>query len=209
MNGLVEIQHPLIQHKLSLLRDLNTNAKEFRELVEEVSALMVFEVFRDLPTHEVEVQTPLAMARAKMVDIKRIAIIPILRAGLVMSSGILRLLPNARVGHIGLYRDPATLQPVRYYQKLPQNLEEMKVIVVDPMLATGGSAVEAVNILKEKGGREIKFLSIIAAPEGVQALTRAHPDVPIYTAALDERLNDHGYILPGLGDAGDRLYGTK
>jgi uracil phosphoribosyltransferase len=209
MNGLVEIQHPLIQHKLSLLRDLNTNAKEFRELVEEVSALMVFEVFRDLPTHEVEVQTPLAMARAKVVDIKRIAIIPILRAGLVMSSGILRLLPNARVGHIGLYRDPATLQPVRYYQKLPQNLEEMKVIVVDPMLATGGSAVEAVNILKEKGGREIKFLSIIAAPEGVQALTRAHPDVPIYTAALDERLNDHGYILPGLGDAGDRLYGTK
>lgn len=206
---LVQIQHPLIQHKLTLLRDRETNAKEFRELVEELSVLMTFEVFSDLPTREVEVQTPLALATAKVVDIKRIAIIPILRAGLVMSSGILRLLPNARVGHIGLYRDPATLTPVRYYHKLPLNLPEMKVLVVDPMLATGGSAVQAVSILKENGAREIKFLCIIAAPEGVQALSAAHPDVPIFTAALDERLNEHGYILPGLGDAGDRLFGTK
>lgn len=209
MNGLVQIQHPLIQHKLTLLRDRETNAKEFRELVEELSALMTFEVFSDLPTREVEVQTPLALATAKVVDIKRIAIIPILRAGLVMSSGILRLLPNARVGHIGLYRDPATLTPVRYYHKLPLNLPEMKVLVVDPMLATGGSAVHAISILKENGAREIKFLCIIAAPEGVKALSAAHPEVPIFTAALDERLNEHGYILPGLGDAGDRLFGTK
>ncbi len=206
---LAQIQHPLIQHKLTLLRDRETNAKEFRELVEELSALMTFEVFSDLPMREVEVQTPLALAAAKVVDIKRIAIIPILRAGLVMSSGILRLLPNARVGHIGLYRDPATLTPVRYYHKLPLNLPEMKALVVDPMLATGGSAVQAVSILKENGAREIKFLCIIAAPEGVQALSAAHPDVPIFTAALDERLNEHGYILPGLGDAGDRLFGTK
>ncbi|WP_409303224.1 uracil phosphoribosyltransferase [Peribacillus sp. SCS-155] len=201
--------HPLIQHKLAYIRDKNTGTKEFRELVDEVATLMAFEITRDLPLEEVEIETPVSTGKFKMLSGKKLGVIPILRAGLGMVDGILKLIPAAKVGHVGLYRDPETLKPVEYYAKLPSDIEERDFIVVDPMLATGGSAIEAINSLKKRGAVNIKFMCLVAAPEGVDALSEAHPDVDIYIAALDEKLNDHGYIVPGLGDAGDRLYGTK
>jgi uracil phosphoribosyltransferase len=201
--------HPLIQHKLTILRDRSTGHKEFRELVEEIAMLMAFEATSDLPTRTVEVATPLATAMGVTIAGHEVAVVPILRAGLAMETGILRLMPTARVGHIGIYRDPATLDPHTYYCKLPPALADRQVLVVDPMLATGGSAVDAINLLKERGARVIRLMILIAAPEGIRRVQDAHPDVAIYTAAVDERLNDHGYILPGLGDAGDRLYGTR
>ncbi|PZX05879.1 uracil phosphoribosyltransferase [Psychrobacillus insolitus] len=201
--------HPLIQHKLTYIRDVNTGTKEFRELVAEVATLMAFEITRDLPLKETEVQTPVQKTKSQVLAGKKLGIVPILRAGIGMIDGILKLIPAAKVGHIGLYRDPETLQPVEYYVKLPADVAERDFILVDPMLATGGSAIEAVNSLKKRGAVNIKFMCLIAAPEGVEALQKAHPDVDIYIAALDEKLNDHGYIVPGLGDAGDRLFGTK
>jgi uracil phosphoribosyltransferase len=201
--------HPLIQHKLTILRDRSTGHKEFRELVEEIAMLMAFEATSDLPTRTVEVATPLATAMGVTIAGQEVAVVPILRAGLAMEAGILHLMPTARVGHIGIYRDPATLDPHTYYCKLPPDLADRQVLVVDPMLATGGSAVDAINLLKERGARVIRLMILIAAPEGIRRVQDAHPDVAIYTAAVDERLNDHGYILPGLGDAGDRLYGTR
>ncbi len=201
--------HPLIQHKLTLLRDKNTGSKEFRILVGEISMLMCFEATRDLPLKEVEIETPVAMVKARVISGKKLAFVPILRAGLGMVDGVLTLVPSARVGHIGLYRDPDTLMPVEYYCKLPADVGEREVIVLDPMLATGGSAIDAITQIKKRGPKSIKFMGIIAAPEGLQALEKAHPDVDIFIAALDEKLNDHGYIVPGLGDAGDRIFGTK
>lgn len=209
MSKVYVFDHPLIQHKLTYIRDKHTGTKEFRELVEEVATLMAFEITRDLPLQEVEIGTPVSKARAKVIAGKKLGIIPILRAGIGMVDGILKLIPAAKVGHIGLYRDPETLKPVEYYVKLPTDVEERDFIVVDPMLATGGSAVEAIHALKKRGAKNIKFMCLIAAPEGVEAVQQAHPDVDIYIAALDEKLNDHGYIVPGLGDAGDRLFGTK
>jgi uracil phosphoribosyltransferase len=209
MGKVYVFDHPLIQHKLTYIRDKNTGTKEFRELVEEVATLMAFEITRDLPLKEVEIETPVSKAKSKVIAGKKLGIIPILRAGIGMVDGILKLIPAAKVGHIGLYRDPKTLKPVEYYVKLPTDVEERDFIVVDPMLATGGSAVEAINALKKRGAKSIKFMCLIAAPEGVEAVKKAHPDVDIYIAALDEKLNDHGYIVPGLGDAGDRLFGTK
>ncbi|WP_458411666.1 uracil phosphoribosyltransferase [Schinkia sp. CFF1] len=201
--------HPLIQHKLTMIRDKNTGTKEFRELVDEIASLMAFEATRDLPLKEVTVETPVATAKAKTLAGKKLGLIPILRAGLGMVDGILKLIPAAKVGHIGLYRDPETLKPVEYYAKLPSDIEEREFIVVDPMLATGGSAVAAINSLKVRGAQHIKLMCVIAAPEGVETVQKEHPDVDIYIAGLDEKLNDHGYIVPGLGDAGDRLFGTK
>jgi uracil phosphoribosyltransferase len=201
--------HPLIQHKVSLIRKKDTGTKEFRALVDEVAGLMAFEITRDLPLQEVEIETPVAIAKSKVIAGKKLGIVPILRAGLGMVDGFLQLVPAAKVGHVGLYRDPETLKPVEYYVKLPTDVEERDFIVIDPMLATGGSAVEAINSLKTRGAKNIKFMCLIAAPEGVEVLQKAHPDVDIYIAALDEKLNDHGYIVPGLGDAGDRLFGTK
>lgn len=201
--------HPLIQHKLSYIRDEQTGTKEFRELVDEVGMLMAYEVTRDLELDDVTVKTPVTEMTAKRLSGKKMAVVPILRAGLGMTDGVLKLIPAARVGHVGLYRDPETLQPVEYFAKLPQDIEERDFIVVDPMLATGGSAIEAINSLKKRGATKIRFMCLIAAPEGVKLLQEAHPDVDIYIAALDEKLNDHGYIVPGLGDAGDRLFGTK
>lgn len=201
--------HPLIQHKLALIRDENTGAKEFRELVEEVAMLMAYEVTRNLPLEEVQIKTPIGPAKAKMISGKKLGIIPILRAGLGMVNGMLKLIPAAKVGHIGLYRDPDTLTPVEYYCKLPADVNERELIILDPMLATGGSATMAVDFLKEKGVTSIKLMCLIAAPEGIAAVHKKHPDVEIYTAAVDEKLNSHGYIVPGLGDAGDRLFGTK
>lgn len=201
--------HPLIQHKLTLLRDKNTGSKEFRILVGEISMLMCFEATRDLPLKEVEIETPVAMVKARVISGKKLAFVPILRAGLGMVDGVLTLVPSARVGHIGLYRDPDTLMPVEYYCKLPADIGEREVIVLDPMLATGGSAIDAITQIKKRGPKSVKFMGIIAAPEGLKALEKAHPDVDIYIAALDEKLNDHGYIVPGLGDAGDRIFGTK
>jgi uracil phosphoribosyltransferase len=209
MGKVYVFDHPLIQHKLTYIRDKNTGTKEFRELVEEVATLMAFEITRDLPLEEVEIETPVSKAKAKVIAGKKLGVIPILRAGMGMVDGILKLIPAAKVGHIGLYRDPKTLKPVEYYVKLPTDVEERDFIIVDPMLATGGSAVEAINALKKRGAKSIKFMCLIAAPEGVEAVKSAHPDVDIYIAALDEKLNDHGYIVPGLGDAGDRLFGTK
>lgn len=209
MGKVYVFDHPLIQHKLTYIRDKNTGTKEFRELVDEVASLMAFEITRDLPLEEVEIETPVRMATSKVLAGKKLGIIPILRAGLGMVDGILKLMPAAKVGHIGLYRDPETLQPVEYYVKLPSDVEERDFIVVDPMLATGGSAVEAIHSLKKRGAKNIKFMCLIAAPEGVEVVKQEHPDVDIYIAALDENLNDHGYIVPGLGDAGDRLFGTK
>lgn len=200
---------PLIQHKLSYIRDEQTGTKEFRELVDEVGMLMAYEVTRDLELDDVTVKTPVTEMTAKRLSGKKMAVVPILRAGLGMTDGVLKLIPAARVGHIGLYRDPETLQPVEYFAKLPQDIEERDFIVVDPMLATGGSAIEAINSLKKRGATKIRFMCLIAAPEGVKLLQEAHPDVDIYIAALDEKLDDHGYIVPGLGDAGDRLFGTK
>lgn len=203
------MNHPLIQHKISLLRDKNTGTKEFRELVSEISMLMCYEATRDLPLKEVEIETPVAVARTKVVSGRKIAFVPILRAGLGMVDGVLALVPAAKVGHIGMYRDPQTVKPVEYYCKLPTDIEEREVIVLDPMLATGGSAIDAINMIKKRGAVNIKFMCIIAAPEGIKALSEAHPDVQIYVAAKDEKLNDHFYIVPGLGDAGDRIFGTK
>ena len=201
--------HPLIQHKISLLRNKNTGSKEFRELVGEVSMLMCYEATRDLPLKEVEIETPVALAKTKVIAGRKLAFVPILRAGIGMLDGVLSMVPAAKVGHIGLYRDPQTLQPVKYYCKLPSDINEREVIVLDPMLATGGSAVAAIQMLKESGAANIKFMCIIAAPEGMNALTEAHPDVQVYCAALDEKLNDDKYIVPGLGDCGDRIFGTK
>ena len=201
--------HPLIQHKISLLRNKNTGSKEFRELVGEVSMLMCYEATRDLPLKEVEIETPVALAKTKVIAGRKLAFVPILRAGIGMLDGVLSMVPAAKVGHIGLYRDPQTLQPVKYYCKLPSDINEREVIVLDPMLATGGSAVAAIQMLKESGAANIKFMCIIAAPEGLNALTEAHPDVQVYCAALDEKLNDDKYIVPGLGDCGERIFGTK
>ena len=201
--------HPLIQHKTALMRKTSTNVKEFRELAKEVAMLMGFEATRDLPLEEVEIETPMCKTRMNMLKGEDIAIVPILRAGLGFVDGMLALVPNAKVGHIGLYRDPDTHEPVEYYCKLPVDIDKRKIFVVDPMLATGGSSVAAIRMLKEKGVKHIRFLCILAAPEGVKKMQEAHPDVDIYIGALDEKLNDHGYIVPGLGDAGDRIFGTK
>ncbi|UDI77822.1 uracil phosphoribosyltransferase [Staphylococcus taiwanensis] len=201
--------HPLIQHKLSYIRDLNTGTKEFRELVDEVGMLMAYEVTRDLELQDVEINTPVTTMTAKRLAGKKLAVVPILRAGLGMTDGVLSLVPAARVGHIGLYRDPETLKAVEYFVKLPQDIDERQIIVVDPMLATGASAIEAINSLKKRGAKNIRFMCLIAAPEGVEKMKEAHSDVDIYIAALDEKLNEKAYITPGLGDAGDRLFGTK
>ncbi len=209
MAKVVILDHPLIKHKLTFIRDKNTGSKEFRELVTEVAMLMGYEVTRDFPLEEIEIETPLAKTKSQIISGKKVGIIPILRAGLGMVDGLLRLIPTAKVGHIGLYRDPETFLPVEYYCKLPPDIEDRELIVVDPMLATGGSAVAAIDFLKEKGARNIRLVCLVAAPEGVKAVQTAHDDVDIYIASLDEKLNDHAYILPGLGDAGDRLFGTK
>ncbi|MFW6273722.1 MAG: uracil phosphoribosyltransferase [Halanaerobium sp.] len=203
------MDHPLIQHKVSMIRDKNTGPKEFRELVDEIATLMAYEVTRDLPLEEVEIETPIKKDKFKILSGKKMGIVPILRAGLGMLDGVLKLIPAARVGHIGLYRDPETLEAVEYYCKLPTDVEERDLIVVDPMLATGNTAVEAIKFIKERNPRSIKLMVLIAAPEGVRQIQEVHPDIDIWTAALDEKLNDHAYIVPGLGDAGDRLYGTK
>jgi uracil phosphoribosyltransferase len=209
MKNIFIADHPLIQHKVSLLRDVNTGVKEFRELVEEITMLMGYEATRDLPLTEVEIETPISISKTNVISGKKLAIIPILRAGLGMVDGMLRLIPAAKVGHIGLYRDPETFEPVEYYCKLPSDVIERELIIVDPMLATGGSASQAIKYLKEKGASNIKLMCIIAAPEGINKVSSDHPDLKIYCAAVDEKLNDHAYIVPGLGDAGDRLFGTK
>lgn len=203
------VEHPLIKHKLSIMRQKDTGSKDFRQLLDEISMLMCYEITRDLPTSDIEIETPVAKMTAQHIDGKKLAIIPILRAGLGMVDGILSLVPVAKVGHIGLYRDPETHDPVEYYCKLPQDIEERYIIVCDPMLATGGSASDAITMLKKKGCKQIKLLCLVAAPEGVERFQNDHPDVEVYSAALDECLNDHAYIVPGLGDAGDRLFGTK
>ena len=203
------LDHPLLQHKLSILRDENTGVKDFREIVSEVATLMCYEATRDLPLEEVEIQTPVAKAVTRQIAGKKLAIVPILRAGLGMVEGILTLIPSAKVGHIGLFRDPETLKPVKYYCKMPTDIAERDVIILDPMLATGGSASAAIDFVKEYGVKHIKLMNIIAAPEGIRRVREDHPDVEIYVAAVDEKLNDHCYIVPGLGDAGDRIFGTK
>jgi uracil phosphoribosyltransferase len=203
------LDHPLIQHKLTLIRDKHCSTKEFREIVNEISTLMAYEVSRDMPLMDVEIETPIGKSIQKQISGKKVAIVPILRAGLGMVDGMAELLPVARIGHIGMYRDEETLKPTEYFVKLPSDISERQVFVVDPMLATGGSAIMAVDALKKRGAKDIRFCSLVAAPEGVKALQEAHPDIDIYTAALDEKLNEDGYIVPGLGDAGDRLFGTK
>ena len=208
MSTLHIVDHPLIVHKLSIMRNKKTPSKDFRILLDEIAMLMGYELTRDLPLEEIEIETPLVKTTAYRISGKKLAIVPILRAGLGMVDGLLKLAPVARVGHIGLYRDPETHKPVEYYCKLPTDIEKRMVILVDPMLATGGSAVDALTMLKNKGCKNIKFMCLVAAPEGVKAVQKAHPDVDIYTASLDECLNDHAYILPGLGDAGDRIFGT-
>lgn len=209
MSKLTVMTHPLVQHKIALLRDKNTTTKDFRELAEEIALLMAYEVTRDLPLEDVEVETPICKTKAKMISGRSLGIVPILRAGLGMVDGMLKLVPNAKVGHIGLYRDPETLKPVEYYCKLPLDATERTIIVVDPMLATGGSASEAIGFIKQRGVTKIKLCCLIAAPQGVETVQKNHPDVDIFVASLDEKLNEHGYIVPGLGDAGDRLFGTK
>ena len=209
MANVTIFDHPLIQHKLSILRDEKTGTKEFRALISEIATLMCYESTRDLPLTDVDVKTPMGICHAKQVKGRKLAFVPILRAGLGMIDGVLNLVPAAKVGHIGLYRDPETAQPVEYYCKLPADVQEREVIVVDPMLATGGSAIDAITMIKKRGVANIKFMCIIAAPEGLKALQDAHPDVDIYCAALDDYLNEHKYIIPGLGDAGDRIFGTK
>ena len=203
------LNHPLIQHKLTIMRKKETGPKEFRELLEEISTLMVYEVTRDLPTEEVEIETPICKMKSKVLAGKKLGIVPILRAGLGMVDGMLTLRPAAKVGHSGLYRNEETLEPVEYYCKLPKDIAERDVFVLDPMLATGGSAIDAIGQIKKRGAKHIKFIGLIAAPEGLKALHEAHPDVDIYVAAQDETLNENGYIIPGLGDAGDRIFGTK
>ena len=209
MSKILIYDHPLIQHKLSILRDKRTGTKQFRELVDEIAMLMCYEATRDLPLEDVQIETPMEVMTAKKIRGRKLAFVPILRAGLGMVDGVLSLIPTAKVGHIGMYRDPDTHEPVDYYCKLPADIPERDVIVLDPMLATGGSAIDAVSRIKEFGPRSIKFMCIIAAPEGVEAFSKAHPDVELYCASLDRQLNDHAYILPGLGDAGDRIFGTK
>ena len=209
MSKVCVFDHPLIQHKLSIMRDKNTSVKEFRELVSEIAMLMCYEATRDLPLEPVEIETPVAKATVNRIAGKKLAIVPILRAGLGMVDGMVSMMPNVKVGHVGLFRDPETLEPVKYYFKMPPDIGERDVIVVDPMLATGGSASAAIQFLKEDGVKHIKLMCIIGAPEGVARMQKDHPDVDIFVAALDERLNEHGYIVPGLGDAGDRIFGTK
>lgn len=208
MSTLHVLDHPLLQHKLSIIRDKNTCVKEFRELISEIAALMCYEATRDLPIEVVNVETPVASAQVKRFSGKKMAVVPILRAGLGMVDGILSLVPSAKVGHIGLYRDTDTLEPVEYYCKLPKDISEREVYIVDPMLATGGSAAAAIRFIKNRGCRHIKLMCVISAPEGIARVQSEHPDVDIFVAAVDERLNSHGYIVPGLGDAGDRIFGT-
>lgn len=209
MGNICVLDHPLIQHKLALIRDEKTSSKEFRALVEEVAMLMAYEVTRDFPLQDVEVQTPVSLAKAKKIAGRKVALVPILRAGLGMVDGMLKLIPAAKVGHIGLYRDHETLKPVEYYCKMPSDIEERDIILIDPMLATGGSASAAIGFIKDRGAKNIKLMCLIAAPEGIKAVQDNHPDVDIFVAAVDDRLNEHAYIVPGLGDAGDRLFGTK
>ena len=209
MSKVVEVNHPLVQHKLSFIRCKDTGAKDFRNLVSEVSMLLAYEVTRDLPVEDVEIETPICKATCKRLSGKKLAIVPILRAGLGMVDGMLNLIPAAKVGHIGMYRDEETLKPVEYFCKLPEDIAEREVIVVDPMLATGGSAIDALNLLKQRGAKRLRLVCLIGSPEGIKAMQEAHPDVNIYIAAIDEKLNEKGYIIPGLGDAGDRLFGTK
>lgn len=209
MSNVTTMDHPLIQHKLALVRDKNTGPKEFRELLDEIAALMAYEVTRDLPLEEVEIETPIQKTKVNMIAGKKLGVVPILRAGLGMIDGILKLIPTAKVGHVGLYRDPDSFEPVEYYCKMPTDVAERDLIVVDPMLATGGSASAAIGFVKKRDPRSIKLMCLIAAPEGIAKVQKDHPDVDIYVAAIDEKLNDHAYIIPGLGDAGDRLYGTK
>lgn len=209
MSKVIVTDHPLIQHKLTLMRKTTTGSKDFRQLLTEISMLMGYEVTRNLPLEDTEIETPIVKTKSKVISGKKLGIVPILRAGLGMVEGFVTLVPSARVGHVGLYRDPETLKPVEYYCKLPQDIEEREMIVVDPMLATGGSAIAAIDVLKERGAKNIKLVNLVAAPEGIAEVQKYHPDVDIYVAAIDEKLNDHGYIVPGLGDAGDRIFGTK
>lgn len=208
MSKLTVFDHPLIQHKLTIIRDKNVGTKEFREIVDEIASLMAYEVTRDLPVEDVEIETPVAKTTQKQLAGKKLAIVPILRAGLGMVDGIMKLIPAARIGHIGMYRDEESLEPVEYFVKLPEDIDQREVLVVDPMLATGGSAMMAIDSLKKRGATKIKLITLVSAPVGVDTVQKAHPDVDIYTAGLDEGLNEHGYIIPGLGDAGDRLFGT-
>ena len=208
MSKLTVFDHPLIQHKLTIIRDKNVGTKEFREIVDEIASLMAYEVTRELPVEDVEIETPVAKTTQKQLAGKKLAIVPILRAGLGMVDGIMKLIPAARIGHFGMYRDEESLEPVEYFVKLPEDIDQREVLVVDPMLATGGSAVMAIDALKKRGATKIKLITLVSAPVGVETVQKAHPDVDIYTAGLDEGLNEHGYIIPGLGDAGDRLFGT-
>ncbi len=203
------IDHPLIQHKLSLIRNVETGPKEFRELLEEISMLMAYEITRDLPLQDIEIQTPVDKCKCRSLAGKKLGVVPILRAGLGMVNGVLRLIPAAKVGHVGLYRDPETLKPVEYYCKLPTDVAERDFVVIDPMLATGGSSVAAIDMLKRRGAKHIKLMCLVAAPEGVKYVNKHHPEIEVYTASVDSHLNEHGYIVPGLGDAGDRIFGTK
>lgn len=208
MANVTVLDHPLIQHKLTIIRDKNTGTKNFRQIVDEIAQLMAYEITRDMPLEDVEIETPVAKATLKRIAGKKVALIPILRAGLGMVDGVLEVIPAAKVGHVGMYRDPETLEAVEYFIKLPNDIEERQIYVLDPMLATGASAIAAIDALKKRGANSLRFVCLVAAPEGVKALQEAHPDVDIYTAALDEKLNEHAYIVPGLGDAGDRLFGT-
>ncbi|MDE5830640.1 MAG: uracil phosphoribosyltransferase [Clostridia bacterium] len=205
----IRLKHPLLEHKLAILRDKKTGTKEFRELISEITVFLCYEAMKDAKLHEVEVETPIKKTKAQMIDENDYVFVPILRAGTGMIDGIVKMIPNAKIGHIGLYRDEETVKPVRYYYKMPEGIEKKKVIVIDPMLATGGSGIDAITLLKEDGAKNIKFLSIIAAPEGLEKMQKAHPDVQIYCATIDEGLNEASYIVPGLGDAGDRIFGTK
>lgn len=202
------IDHPLIQHKLTLMRQKTTSSKDFRELLEEISMLMTYEITRDFPLRDIEIETPVAKCTGKVLEGKKVGVVPILRAGLGMLNGVVNMIPAARVGHVGMYRDPETLKPVEYYCKLPGDVAERTLIVVDPMLATGGSSAAALSLLKEKGAKNLILMCLVAAPEGIKVINEEHPDIPLYVAAIDEKLNEHGYIVPGLGDAGDRIFGT-
>lgn len=205
----IELEHPLLEHKLAILRNKKTGTKEFRELISEITVFLCYEAMKDAKLHEVEVETPIKKTKAKMIDENNYVFVPILRAGTGMIDGIIKMIPNAKIGHIGLYRDEVTIKPVRYYYKMPKDIDKKQVIVIDPMLATGGSGADAITLLKEDGAKDIKFLSIIAAPEGLEKIQKAHPDVQIYCGTIDEGLNEESYIVPGLGDAGDRIFGTK